>query len=314
MILNEPTRSWLSRLSDISRPAHEAIEAERRARVADSDLLSSEFSQPLRDDVVIREHRVGRNAIPVHEVRKSATGETLPAAYLFLHGGAFWHGSATERVNMALAAVRAAKADVAVFVVEYRLAPEHPWPSAIEDTIAVLHWLKEEAETVGVDASRLVLGGVSAGANIAASVVGRVKADGLVTGLLLEVPAIDLRPDGSWDERYAAVNGLDSSARMVDLYANGLPADHPEISPALTEVSGFPTTHIMTAEYDPLRDGGEILATRLRESGVKVTATRHLGALHGSLGLTAIDPIAAAWQDEVCCALRRLSKEGSHDR
>lgn len=314
MILNEPTRSWLSRLSDIGRPAHEDIEAERRARVADSDLLSAEFSQPVRGDVAIRDHRVGQDAIPVYEVRKSDAGETPPAAYVFLHGGAFWHGSATEKVNMALAATRAAVAEVAVFVVEYRLAPEHPCPSAIEDTVAVLRWLRKEADALGIDASRLVLGGVSAGASIAASAVGRVKADGLVTGLLLEVPAIDLRPDGSWDERYAAVNGLDSSARMVDLYANGLPAHHPEISPTLIDVSGFPPTHIMTAEYDPLRDGGEILAARLRESGVKVTATRHLGALHGSLGLTAVDPIAAAWQDEACCALRRLSMEGSHDR
>ena len=79
------------------------------------------------------------------------------------------------------------------------------------------------------------------------------------------------------------------------------------------DVASMVSNPVMTSEYDPLRDGGEILAGRLREANVPVTATRHLGALDGSLGLTAVDPIAVAWQDEVCCALRRLGSATARD-
>ena len=304
VILNAPTQAWLTRIAALGRPEYDDFATERERRLVESAQLSDGFVGALPGGITVREHRVG-DGLLVREVRGQAADGPLPA-YLLLHGGAFWHGSATESVNMVIAANRALQAGVAVFLADYRLAPEFPCPAAIDDTIEVLRWLQQAAGTLDLDPSRLLLGGISAGANIATAAAARVTGEGLIAGLILEVPAVDLRPDGSWDERFAAINGLDSTEDMTRLYAGGLPADHPDISPVLVDVTAFPATHIVTAEYDPLRGGGEILATRLREAGVRVTATRHLGALHGSLGLTGADPIAQAWQDDVSSALRRL--------
>lgn len=303
IVLNGETSRWLRAATSSQGAAAETLDASRRRRMGLSDALAEEFSRKPDERVTLRRHVVGPHRIRVHEFRPSDTGDAR-SAYVYLHGGAFWHGSIDERVNVALLAERVARTGVGAYAVEYRLAPEHPYPAAIEDTVHIVEWLRE---TGGEMADRIVLGGVSAGANIAAAAAGRLVSSGLLSGLILEVPAIDLRVDGSWDERFASINGLNSPDEMNQLYAPRVGADDAEISPVLIgRLDGFPPTHVVTAEYDPHRSGGEILTRRLRSAGVTVTGARHLGALHGSLGLTARDPIAIAWQDDVCGAIRRL--------
>lgn len=309
--LNDETKRWLRRASSVILDDSALSHSEARdVRHGLSDRLATEFSMSPDETVASRDHVVGLDRIVVREYRPVGAASDGPA-YVYLHGGAFWHGSIDERVNASLVTQRVSAGGVVAFAIQYRLAPEFPYPAAIDDTVRVVEWLHGSASRLGIDATRIILGGVSAGANIATAAAHRLGARGLLAGLLLEVPAIDLRERGSWDVRFAAVNGLNSPKEMVQLYSQMLSADDADISPMLIEhLRDFPPTHIMTAEYDPLRDGGEILAQRLRAAGVPVSGARYFGALHASLGLTARDPIAIAWHDDVCSAIRRLSRLG----
>jgi acetyl esterase len=285
-----------------------ALAAERAQLRGVSDHLNAEFGAALRADVGVSRVAVGPDAVAVDAYRPGGLRDAA-GAYVFLHGGAFWHGSIDEGVNRALIAERAARAEVAAFAIEYRLAPEHPFPAAAQDAENVIRWVREGAASLGVDPARIVLGGVSAGANIALAAAARLRR-GELAGLLLEVPAIDLRDNGTWDARWAAVNGLGAPSEMADLYGGGLPPASAEVSPLLLpDLSGLPATHVMTAEYDPLRAGGEALVRRLRAAGVAATGARHFGVLHGVPGLTANNPPGAAWSDDACAAIRRLSAQ-----
>jgi acetyl esterase len=307
--LSSETLAWQrSALALTGEIDDSTVDSARRGRFASSQILAERFTKPPEPDVTWRDHQVGPYGVLVRECRPpEAAGPH--AAYVYLHGGAFWHGAVNERVNESLVSERTARTGAISFVVDYRLAPEFGCPAAIEDTLAVLEWLHQAAGALDVDPGRVLLGGISAGANIAAATTNRLGRSPLLAGLLLEVPAIDLRAEGTWDDRFAAVNGLNTPDEMKHLYSSdGDPAD-PDLSPLLApSVAGFPATHVVTAEYDPWRRGGELLAGRLRAADVRVTATRHIGALHGSVGLTARDPIAAAWQDDVCAAIGRLAR------
>jgi acetyl esterase len=232
-------------------------------------------------------------------------------AYLMLHGGAFWLGSIDDRSNAAAAAERALGADAIVFDVDYRLAPEHPFPAGLEDCYTALTWVYGHAGDLAVDPGRIVVGGVSAGGNLAAALcrLARDRGGPPIRGQLLEVPALDLRVDGAWIGRYAAINGLDGWDQMRDFYLGPAqdPAD-PLVSPlAGADLAGLPAAHIITAEIDPLRAGGEAYAAALRRAGVPATATRRLGALHGANALTGAWSGARLWAAEATAALAELA-------
>lgn len=309
IVLNAETARWQAAAASFAEASASVTDVARARAImqANGDLLGREYAAPPAAEVCTEDFQVGNGQITVRRYwRKDAPTPAVP--YVYLHGGAFWLGSIDEIVNQSLLYERVALTGVHGFAVEYRLAPEFPAPAAIEDAVTVLRWLADSAGTLGVDPGRILLGGISAGANLAAAVAAHPGSRGLLRGLVLEVPAIDLRPDGSWLAEYAEVNLLNSPAQMAALYAPQRTPDDPEISPLLTRDLGhFPPAHVLTAEYDPHRAGGEALAARLRATGVQVTATRHLGALHGSVGLTRRDPIALAWRDDVCAALRRLA-------
>ncbi|MDR2377932.1 MAG: alpha/beta hydrolase [Bifidobacteriaceae bacterium] len=232
-------------------------------------------------------------------------------AYLTLHGGAFWLGSIDDRPNAAAAAERALGADAIVFDVDYRLAPEHPFPAGLEDCYTALVWVHAHAAELAIDPARIVVGGVSAGGNLAAALCRLVRDRGgpPIRGQLLEVPVLDLRADGAWIDRYAAINGLDGWDEIRDFYLRpGQDPADPLVSPlAGADLGGLPPAHIITAEIDPLRAGGEAYAVALRRAGVRATATRRLGALHGANALTGTWSGARLWAAEAIAALAELT-------
>ncbi|MDR1214362.1 MAG: alpha/beta hydrolase [Propionibacteriaceae bacterium] len=316
--LDPVLRRWLVRIDQIEaeigqRP--DASPVQRRAWALElGDRLFDEFGRPGPAGVEVRTHSVAtfrvREYRPV-DPNSNAGATRLKPAYLLLHGGAFWLSSIDERINAALAAERAVGADVVVFDVDYRLAPEHPFPAGLEDCHSALVWVYEHAVELGVDPDRIVVGGVSAGGNLAAALcqLARRRGGPPICGQLLEVPALDLRPDGTWLEEYAAINGLSDSAEMRDFYLppGQDPAD-PLVSPlAATDLTGLPPAHIMTAEIDPFRAGGEAYAVALRQAGVPVSASRQLGNLHGGNGLAGAWVGARLWANEVAAALRHLA-------
>jgi acetyl esterase len=192
-----------------------------------------------------------------------------------------------------------------VVSVGYRLAPEHPYPAALEDCLEAVRWVAAHPEHVGAGArvrtDRLALVGDSAGANLAAVTSARLAdqpapGDPQVVHQALVYPATDARlstPSMAANAR-APILGRGDVDRFLELYTAGTGVDvrHPWLSPLLApSVAGLPPTTVLTAEHDPLRDDGTRYARRLAEAGVRVRLTDYPGAVHGFLSLAGIERV-----------------------
>ncbi|MET0819916.1 MAG: alpha/beta hydrolase fold domain-containing protein [Aeromicrobium sp.] len=261
---------------------------------------------------------IAGGVVRMRSYRSAGTGPDAPA-HLLLHGGGWSSGSIDELVADATARHRAATGCV-VFALDYRLAPEHRFPHAVDDVVAGLRHIRDRCAELGIDRRRISVGGVSAGANLAAAAV-LAAPDVPLCGLVLEVPALDLTGESA--RRAAAEIGLPVEAAhqlqsAIDTYLDD-PSDAstPLVSPLLApDLSGFPPTEVVTAELDPLRLEGERFAARLADAGVAVRHTRFAGALHGSMLLTKTWPTARRWHDQVLAAISDLHSgihpEGGH--
>ena len=227
---------------------------------------------------------------------------------LFLHGGGWVVCDVDTHAPLAAAIARGSGA--AVVMVDYRLAPEHPFPAAIEDSEAALGWLAAEGAEHGLDATRLAVAGDSAGGNLAAVIARRARDWGapVIAGQYLIYPVIDL-PD---PERYPsyAENGAgyglsgEAMAWYWSQYA-GTAAPGPDTIPiAAQDLADLAPALIQTAEYDVLRDEGEAYAVALAAAGVAVSARRHPGMIHGFLSLAGMVGGADAALAEGCDWLR----------
>ena len=195
--------------------------------------------------------------------------------------------------------------------VDYRLAPEHPFPAAVEDAWAAFAWAAANAGTLGVDPSRIAVGGDSAGGNLAAVVSLLARGGGRRDA---GDAAADL-PRHRLGRRSALARPLrrglpaDQATTWTGSSAHYLPpgsdATDPRVSILLApDLRGLPPAYVTTAGFDPLRDEGEAYARRMREAGVQVALRRHPGLIHGFANLTAICPSARGAMLEVAGALR----------
>ena len=195
---------------------------------------------------------------------------------VYFHGGGWAAGSLAT--HDPFCRLLCAAAGVLILSVEYRLAPEYPYPAGLEDALAAYRWAAEHAQSFDGDAQRLALGGDSAGANLAAVAANRICARGelaRLAALMLLYPVMDHPSAGhaSYRERGTGC-GLEAN-RMEwfwEMYAPGIPPENPEISPLRTDVMpALPPSLVATAEYDPLRDEGLKYAEKLRAAGNTVT-------------------------------------------
>lgn len=201
-----------------------------------------------------------------------------------------------------------------VVSVDYRLAPEHPFPAAPEDCLAATHWAVAHAAGLGGDAARLVLAGDSAGGNLAAVTALRLRDAGgpRPVGQLLMYPVTDWHSPGtpSYAEN-AEGYGL-TRATMEWFWGHYLPdatlKAHPHVAPLRApDLAGLPPALVQSAEYDPLRDEAELYADRLREAGVPVQVTRWPGMNHGFLYWAGRIPGATAAMAEACAWVRGVT-------
>lgn len=221
-------------------------------------------------------------------------GEGTRGAVLYLHGGGWSMGSIEGCDALCRALARAAGA--VVVSVGYRLAPEHPFPAALEDSWRALRWLAREAPALGADPARLAVAGESAGANLAAALALRAVAAGPSLRLqVLVYPALDAAMDSVSYRELGAGYGL-TSGEMAACWADYLQGADPaaaEASPLRApDLRGLAPALVLTASHDPLRDEGEEYARRLRAAGVEVEAMRVPGTLHGFLRMLAVTPVA----------------------
>lgn len=245
----------------------------------------------------------GRQRIRIYEP-DGAHGRGRPALVYFYGGG--WTLGSLETCDAICRALTNA-AGIVTISVEYRLAPEHPFPAAVEDCHAGLAWVAAHAEEIGVDAARLAVGGDSAGGNLAAAVTLLARDEGgpPIRHQLLVYP----NTDNQWDPEAlrAYEDPLLFNRFSVEWYWRHYLADEKDGLNALVSplraatLAGLPDATVITAEYDPLRDQSEEYARKLREAGAKVESRRFDGMAHGffamfgafTLGREAIDYAAA---------------------
>ena len=286
-------------------PLYELPVAEARAATrADSDVLA-EAPEPV--DRIVERTAPGPSG-PIH-VRLYAPDAPAPQPFIvYFFGGGWVVGSIdnTDTVYRRLANA----VPCAVAAVEYRQAPEHPFPAAVEDCYAATCWLAEHAEELGLDASRIGVGGASAGGNLAAVVSQLVRDRGgprfslqlLVypvtdysarSGSMVECndPSFFDAPTMAWFWQHYL---LDPAAGSEPLASPIRARDLGGLAPAL----------VVTAEFDPLRDQGELYAERLAEAGVPVTLTRYDGVVHGFFTMSRLDASRAALE-QAATALRQ---------
>jgi acetyl esterase len=226
---------------------------------------------------------------------------------VFFHGGGWVVGTLDtyDPLCRALAAVTPA----VVVSVDYRLAPEHRWPAAVEDAYAATEWASRNAAALGGAQHRLAVAGDSAGGNLAAVVaLGARDRGGPAIGFqLLVYPVLDAAGDtASWRE-YADGYHLtaDGMRWYWDHYLGGADGAAPDASPLRAAfVGGLPPALVIGAEYDILRDEGEAYAARLAEAGVDASASRHAGVVHGFVRWRAVTGAAEDALQEAAAALR----------
>jgi acetyl esterase len=197
-----------------------------------------------------------------------------------------------------------------VLSIDYRLAPEHPFPAAVEDAAAAFAWAAAHAAELGADPARVAVVGDSAGGNLSAGVCLQARnAGGAQPAMqLLLYPATDVV--GEQASRNTFAEGFLLTRNDMQWFEDhylpeGCEADDPRASMMRArDVSGLPPAYVATAGFDPLRDEGEIYAARMRGAGVRVVLQRHPGLIHGFANLTAICPSARAAMFEVAGALR----------
>ncbi len=247
--------------------------------------------------------------IPARFYRPAGSSPTdqLPVL-VFFHGGGWVIGNLDSHDSTAR--WLANRAGVAVASVDYRLGPEHVFPAAVEDCWAATQWVAANGAELGIDPQRVVVGGDSAGGNLAA-VIALLARDAGAPSIRLQVlvyPAVDARMGHpSVDEN--GTGFLLSKGDMVWFYGHyGLgqvvQADDWRLSPLLTaSLADVAPAYVITAELDPLRDEGEAYAAALEAAGVPVQHRRFDGMIHGFFGMNGTIDAADEAQEEVAKAI-----------
>lgn len=239
----------------------------------------------------------------------AAGGEALPAVVYF-HGGGFTVGDLDSHDG--ICRLLASESGARVVAVDYRRAPEHKFPAAVDDAFAATCWIEANAARLDVDANRIAVSGDSAGGTLAAVVCRRAKEENgpKLGAQLLMFPMTQLGGAFKSRREFALVNVLDQ--KILDwIYRNYIPLgtdpNDPRLSPLLAkDFSGLPAAYVMLAGYDPLHDEGLAYAEKMRDAGVNVTVADYPGLLHDFVCLQAVLPQAHTSLSVAAKALRRM--------
>jgi acetyl esterase len=242
----------------------------------------------------------------------AAAAETLPAL-LFFHGGGFVIGNIDTHDG--LCRILANEAGVRVIAVDYRLAPEHKYPAAIEDAYAALAYVEANAAQLGVDANRLAVGGDSAGGAISAVLTQMTKEKGgpSIAFQLLFFPVTQIGEETTSLKNYAEGFVLER-AGLEWFYKNYVPAGadrkDPAISPLYGSVEGLPPAYLTVAEFDPLHDEGLEYGRKLKAAGVPCEIVDYPGLVHDFIYFQSVLPQAAVALKAAAQALKKALKAG----
>jgi acetyl esterase/lipase len=240
----------------------------------------------------------------IYRPQQSVAGP-LPALVYF-HGGGCVFGDLDTHDG--LCRVLAAESGCAVVAVDYRRAPEHKFPAAVEDSYAATAWVIEHAAALGLDAGRIAVGGDSAGGGLAAVVAQMAVSRGPRLALqVLLCPVMNLRAETPSRRELAQGYFLDEATIdwMLGHYCEpNQDIGDPRLSPLRApRFSGLPPAHIHTAEFDPLRDEGAAYAEQLRRAGIAARYTCHAGMIHYFYAMAGAIPAARLALEAAAAAL-----------
>ena len=230
---------------------------------------------------------------------------------VFFHGGGFLLGDLDTHDWPCRALCNDAR--VHVLSVEYRLAPEHPYPAAVDDALAAFRFAQAQAAQLGADPTRIAVGGDSAGGNLAAVVAQQTRADRPPCLQLLMYPVTDL--DRQRPSRRLFGDGFFLSSKDMDWFDDqygGQRRDDPSRAPlAAADFAGLCPALVVTCGFDPLRDEGELYAQALERAGNRVQAWREPGMLHGFLNMAAMSGSAQVALDRLTERLASALRDGT---
>lgn len=247
--------------------------------------------------------------IPLRAYTPVASGGSNLAALVYFHGGGFVLGDLDcyDSVCRGLAESSGCK----VISVDYRLAPEHPFPAAVEDCLAAMKWVEANAPALGVDPNRIAVAGDSAGGNLAAVVTQLAKGKGAphIAFQLLLYPITSLHAD--LPSVFGFEGNILTQPQINWFYSQYVPHDveasDPRLSPLRAkDLSGLPRAYIVTAGFDPLHDEGVAYADALKGAGVKVRHIDYPTMIHGFFSMQSLIPLAS----EALAAAGNAVKEG----
>jgi len=258
-------------------------------------------------EILDRTVDVSTGRLRIRLYRPAASVARLLPTILWFHGGGWTTGS-LEAYDLPCRFI-CARTGCALIAVDYRLAPEHKFPAAIDDAVGVYRWLAGQAVALGIDPARIVLAGDSAGGNIAAVAARLLRAEPRppclqwliypVTDLAMESPSYNSCGQGFLlthaEMTWFRSHYLGDLSQVADPRASPLRAD---------DLSGLPPALVYTAAFDPLRDEGQAYADRLVAAGVKTIHREFDSLIHGFVGMRGALQAAARAMDDMVAGLR----------
>ena len=281
MPLNETSTQILAFMSANMPPLDGMTAQEFRA-------YSAQMVQPADPVDRVSKQDIDAGGVPVRLYRREEAGESEPVV-VFYHGGGFIACSidSHERLCSRLARL----GECAVVSVDYRLAPEHAFPAAVDDAYHAALWVAEHGADYGLDVARIMVAGDSAGGTLATVTAARIRDEGgpVVAHQLLIYPGTDMEGDYPSGREFGEGYFLDTKFSELCLgsyFPNRADRVHPWASPIrMADLSGLPPVTVLTAECDPLRDPGKAYANALQAAGTRAHYIEYPGVFHGFVSM-----------------------------
>jgi acetyl esterase len=298
---------------DAGRPAYESVSpAEAREFYLQARFASNPAPPELKSiEPLAIPSPAGPIPARVYTPTALRKANDLAPCLVFFHGGGWVIGNLDS--HDVVCRKLADEGQLIVISVDYRLAPEHKFPAAVDDAVAATTWIAGNAKGLGIDASRLMIGGDSAGGNLAAVVAISARDDNgpAIAGQVLIYPAVDLAmKHPSHREPETSVLLTHTVIKWFSAHYLNSAADDNDwrASPArATTLAGLPPAYVLTAGADPLRDEGDEYAERLKAAGVAVTYRHFPGQFHGFFTMGKLLPQANIAASDIGAWLRALN-------
>jgi acetyl esterase len=309
MKLDDDSQAFLDLIAKLGRPPLNSLPPLEGREVFRRGRMATQPELPHVDRV--KEYDVpGPNGpIGCRFYRGAGTADMGPLpVHVYYHGGGWVLGDLDSHDWVCRRIANAAQC--AVLSVDYRMAPEHVFPAAFDDSLAALRWAVDNASRLKVDPSRVSVGGDSAGGNLAAAVAIAARDTGSprLKAQILVYPAVDLSMSGDYYGRFTKDLILtdDTMRWFIDLYIpNKAQRKDWRASPLLADsLANLPPALVILAGFDPLCAEGELYAEKLKGAGCHVTVTRYPGQLHGFLSNGKMLPRANQAIDDIAAALK----------